>query len=578
MMKGTRHARILELLDEGEELTLGEIARRVGRVSEVTVRRDVAELADLGRLERRRGGASRLGRPETVDGGEVQVPSVPSEIDDVDALILPPIDGRGADTLRMLARRRHIPFLAESSPQDFGAYLGPDNFRAGRDLGNKAGRALNDTLSRASLLTINIGQLPNTRARCEGFEKGFRETFKGAVTHRQIDSRGSYRIAFDGAMDALLVHPDINVIFGVNDHSILAGLDAADRMGMSVHGYSVGGEGSRLFEALAGRGAMRACAALFPEVVGTLGVDVLARAFAGQPLPEAVNTPHAIITADNLKDYYELDANGWQLTRSAMLTLAPRLATPPERPVGPARTIGFAPHYPAHDWYRGMERAIRQRCEQLGLELRVAAPQAGIAREIHMLREVIAQEAVRQLNAGETVVVNEGPLSAYLAAELLKARDLTVVTNSLDVLSQLSTNGQIKVIVTSGELHAHHQCLVGPSVGALLETLRPDTALISVDGVTPTFGPSARDERLALASQRLALSARRVIVVADHSLVGLDATHRICSPKAVTQIITDVGTLPKDRLAFSDAGVLLNIADYSEARRTTAAPASRSAA
>lgn len=576
MMKDARQSRILELLDECEELTLGEIARRLGRVSDVTVRRDVAELADLGRLERRRGGAARLGQSKRAEGAEVVQAPAPSEIEDVDALILPPIDGRGADTLRMLARRRRIPFLAESSPQDFGAYLGPDNFRAGRDLGNKAGRSLTDKLSRASLLIINIGQLPNTRARCEGFERGFRETFKGTVTQRQIDSRGSYRIAFDGAMDTLQVHPDINVIFGVNDHSILAGLDAADRMGLAVNGYSVGGEGSRLFEALAGGSALRACAALFPEVVGTLGVDVLARAFAGQSLPETVPTPHAIITADNLGEYYERGAGGWQLRRSAMLALAPGLAAPPERPPEPPRTVGFAPHYPAHDWYRGMERAIRQRCEQLGLDLRVAAPQAGIAREIHMLREMIAHEAVRQLASGETVVVNEGPLSPYVTSELLKARDLTIVTNSLDVLSQLSANSQIKVIITSGELHGNQRCLVGPSVGALLEALRPDTALLSVDGVTSTFGPSARDERLALASYRLASAARRVIVLADHSLVGLDATHRICSPKAVTQIITDAGTLPKDRLAFSDAGMLLNIADYEE--RRPAASRTRSAA
>lgn len=301
MMKDARHARILELLEQCDELTLGEIARRLGRVSEVTVRRDVAELAELGRLERRRGGASRLGRPEKPEGPETTGSPVPSEIEDVDALILPPIDGRGADTLRMLARRRRIPFLAELSPQDFGAYLGPDNFRAGRDLGNRAGRSLNDVIDRASLLMISIGQLPNTRARCEGFERGFRETFRGGFVHRQIDSRGSYRIAFEGAMDALQVHPEVNIIFGVNDHSILAGLDAADRLGRDVHGYGVGGEGSRLFEALSSRGAMRACAALFPEIVGLLGVDALARAFSGQPLPDAIDTPHAIISADNLE-------------------------------------------------------------------------------------------------------------------------------------------------------------------------------------------------------------------------------------------------------------------------------------
>jgi DeoR/GlpR family transcriptional regulator of sugar metabolism/ABC-type sugar transport system substrate-binding protein len=572
MMKDARHARILALLDEGEELTLGEIARRIGRVSEITVRRDVAELAELGRLERRRGGASRLGRPERSERETSASAPAPREIENVDALILPPIDGRGADTLRMLARRRRIPFLAESSAQDFGAYLGPDNFRAGRDLGNVAGRSLKTVLERASLLFINIGQLPNTRARCEGFERGFRETFKGATTLRTVDSRGSYRIAFEGAMDALQVHPDVNVIFGVNDHAVLAGLDAAERLGIKVQGFGIGGEGSRLFEVLANRGALRACAALFPEIVGMVGVDALARALEGQQLPEVVGTPHAIISADNLTDYYEKEDGGWSLRSDAMLSLAPALANPPQRPEGPTRTVGFAPHYPAHDWYRAMERAIGARCERLGLELHVAAPQAGIAREIHLLREMIAREAVRQLAPGETVIVNEGPVTPHVTAELLHARNLTVITNSLDVLSELSANREVKVILTSGELHSKLRCLVGPSLGALFETVRADAALISVDGLTPAFGPSAGDERLALAAQRLSAAARRVIVLADHSLVGLDATHRICPPKAISQIVTDGGTLPKDRLSFSEAGILLTIAEP----RETAPPVAQS--
>ena len=85
----------------------------------------------------------------------------------------------------------------------------------------------------------------------------------------------------------------------------------------------------------------------------------------------------------------------------------------------------------------------------------------------------------------------------------------------------------VKVIMTSGEYHAKHRCLVGPSLGALFETLRVDKAFLSVDGVTARFGASSADERLALAARRFIDASRETFVLADHSIVGVDANHRI---------------------------------------------------
>src|SRR5690606_26238028 len=138
-----------------------------------------------------------------------------------------------------------------------------------------------------------------------------------------------------------------------------------------------GGEGGSLFDVLRTGRKLRACAALFPEIVGTLSVEALAGALAGKALPEAIRTPHVVLTPDNLGDYYQRRTDGWTLLPEAeeRLLAGPLMA----RPEGPPRVIGFVPHYPAHDWYRNMIRAMRLRSEALGLELRVAAPQAGIA-------------------------------------------------------------------------------------------------------------------------------------------------------------------------------------------------------
>ena len=290
---------------------------------------------------------------------------------------------------------------------------------------------------------------------------------------------------------------------------------------------------------------------------------MLAAALDGGAMPAEVKTPHAILTRANLDDYYRRGDAGWAFSpapRLAELAAGPPAAGPPRARRRRPR-IGFVPHYPAHDWYRNMRRAMQHRADALGMELVVAAPQAGIAHEIRGIRRVIARAAAAEVKPGDTILVNHGEVSLFLAEELRAASDITVVTNSLDVLERLSGQNGLKVILTSGELHVKARCLVGPSLGALFETLRVDKAFLAVDGISARFGPSASDERMALAARRFADASREVHVMADHSLVGQDANHRIVALDRVDELITDSGSLPADRLAFASAGTQITIAD-----------------
>jgi len=565
MIKAEREARILAILNDVGVASIRDLSAELGGVSDVTVRRDVARLSERGMLRRSHGGVSRVDGANRSGPATDQVEELGLPIEDTDAIVLPPLEDRGAETLRLMARRRGIPFLAESAPQAGGTYLGADNFAAGRDLGEAAARSLTGVIAEARILIVSLESLPNTRARCDGFLEGFTATFKGRVRHWRVNGRGLFKSALRASLDALQAHPDINVLFGVNDHSILAAIEASDRLGVNdVTGFSVGGEGGALFDSLLVGGKLKACCALFPELVGSRAVDVLERAFRGDPVPTEIRTPHALVTRDNLHEFYRRGSNGWTFAPTAD---RPELAA--DRPVESKavprgrrpRRIGFIPHYPAHDWYRNMQRSMQHRAAEFGMELVVAAPQTGIAREIRALRRVIAHAAAARVAPGDTILVNHGEVSLFLAEELKTANDVTVVTNSLDVLERLAGRSNLKVILTSGEMHAKARCLVGPSLGALFETLRVDKAFLAVDGISARFGPSAIDERMALAARRFVHASRHVTILADHSLVGQDANHRIVTLDRVDELITDSGSLPADRLAFASAGTGITLAD-----------------
>lgn len=173
---------------------------------------------------------------------------------------------------------------------------------------------------------------------------------------------------------------------------------------IGVAGYSVGGEGVALFDALAEGGRPVACAALFPEIVGMCAVDVLADALAGKPMPAEIRTPHAVLDRASLGRYYHRRDGGWVINPAVAAELGACGTTAAMQANG--RSIGFLPHYPAHDWYRNMAGAMQTRAAERGIALKIATPQAGIAHEIDLLRQPIARAAAKRVAPGDTILVN----------------------------------------------------------------------------------------------------------------------------------------------------------------------------
>lgn len=556
MIKQQRHVRILAVLRREGAVSLDGLARLMPEVSRVTLRRDIAELAEGGALKRTHGGAV-LPDAEVLarrDGVAQLVRRSPAEdLERADAVILPPVTGRGGAALRRRIVERGMPFLAESAPQEGGAYLGPENYAAGEALGRLAGAQTPG--GPLMLLKVCQPELSNTRARSEGFEAALRATHPD-LRVVNVNGQGAYRTALRVTLDALRAERDITMAFAVNDHSAEAVMDAAAREGRALALFAVGGERPEFIGRLAEDGVLRGVAALFPEIVGRIGIDRVAGALAGTPAPETP-TPHAIVTRETFDDHYMRDAAGvWTLRPER---IAEAVGMPAALDLA-GRGVAFMPHYPAHGWYRSMIAAMRERASSYKLELDVVPPHQGIVAERARIRGTLAARAAAEIRPGTTIIIGHGETGLLLAGELRRmafdgaAAGVTAITNALDVLHRLTDAPGLRTLLTSGELQGADRCMVGPSVGALFERMRADVAFLGADGVTPEFGPSSSDERLALVAARCAEAARRVVVMADHLSVGSDATHRILRPDAYHELVTDDGTLPGERQRFRAAG------------------------
>lgn len=557
MIREEREARILALLDERGTVSLRAIQKACPDASLVTLRRDLARLEEGLRLRRTHGGAVRL---TPASAGVAPRTGADPSVAEFDALILPPVKGAWGHTLRQQAIRRGALLIAESAPQVGGVYLGPRNFERSEALGRFAAEEATARGGRAEVLLVALEGLQNTRDRLEGFREGFRQSFAGDVVFHRVDGRGLLKEVIRQVSDAFEAHPGINVVFGVNDHTILGALEVAGRFGADVAGYSVGGEGAGLFDLLAEGRGLRAVLALFPEVVGHAAIDMICAAFDGADIGREIITPAEVLTRDNLERFYAREDGQWRLIPAVLAEMCAPYAY--SGGAGTGRSIGFMLHYPSHEWYRGLAAAMRKRAGELGATLVSRNAEDEVADELRAIKRRIGMAAAASIGNGETLLVDGGECSRHFAEALRQAGvSASVYTNSLAVLDILAAAPSIRVFLTGGEYQPATRMLVGPSVGTMLETIRVDRAIVSPDGIAPTFGLSFEDERAALVCRRFCAAAREVVVLADHGVVGLESGVQALRPNATHSVFTDAGTLSTHRLDLSTAGMSVVVVD-----------------
>lgn len=559
MLAAEREVQILAIVRQQGAASVRNLADRLG-VTEATIRRDLSRLESSRLLRRTHGGAIALDKvaalaPPSVDAGRDDPP-------DVDALIIAPVQNREAHTLRERAVRNRIPLIAESSPQKDAIYLGPDNFNATFELGRWAGLYAERHLKAVAVLDVSHSLLSNTRDRSAGFIAGLKSVLGEAQPILTVNGRGMYNDAYQVAQDALRLHPEINVIFGINDDAVLAGIQAYTDLGHDPEqliAINVGGEGRTIFDVLHQGGPLKACLALFPEIVGRLAVELALRLWAGQDIVNPVITPHALITTDTLTTYYTHSAEGWTLRPDQLDNLLPEIWKQPP-PQIPNKRLAFIIHYRTHEWYQNLAAAMISRASEFGVQVTIQDVVEDLKAEIRDLRRLIGKLAASYVKDGETIILDTGTTTTSMAQFLRGHKNLTVITNSAAVFQQLRSETSIRIILTGGEFHRESQSFVGRGAQLLLSEVRADKVFIVAGGVSGSFGVSSVNAEEAEVRRSMIEAAREVIVMADHTVLDVDSKVRVIGLEAVDTVITDTGVLASQRLELTQRGIKVIVA------------------
>ena len=177
-----------------------------------------------------------------------------------------------------------------------------------------------------------------------------------------------------------------------------------------------------------------------------------------------------------------------------------------------------------------------------------------------------AKRAIAKLAVGllddevSSVALNGGSTTTEVARALVSRSGLRVVTNALNIASELAVRSSIDLVVCGGSARTESYELVGPLAEMTLANINVDVAIIGVDGVSVTAGLTTHHEVEAQTNRSLLRAADQVIVVADSSKLGRRGFARISEIEVVGDLVTDQDAKPSDIADLERAGLRVHLA------------------
>lgn len=164
-------------------------------------------------------------------------------------------------------------------------------------------------------------------------------------------------------------------------------------------------------------------------------------------------------------------------------------------------------------------------------------------------KQAIAEAAAALVQEGESVLLDSGSTTYQIARALRRRRDISVVTNDLNVSMCLADSQELRLLVTGGMLLESVYTLVGPQALQTLRDVHVDRVFLGADAIHHEAGITNVTFVEVEVKHAMIEAAREVVVVADSTKFGRRALARVCGLDDVHRIITD------DKLDPSVAGL-----------------------
>jgi len=172
----------------------------------------------------------------------------------------------------------------------------------------------------------------------------------------------------------------------------------------------------------------------------------------------------------------------------------------------------------------------------------------------------IGHTAATLINSGESIILDSGTTTLHIAANLKEKKDITVVTNSLHAMNELSLYPGFNLLMLGGTLCAKNMSFYGAPAEYFLNNLHVDKLFLGINGFNIQRGITAHCETEAMLNRTMCKAANEIIVLADSSKLNKVCLHQVLETSKISKLITDNKIMPDIHRDIESYGIEVLIA------------------
>ena len=176
-------------------------------------------------------------------------------------------------------------------------------------------------------------------------------------------------------------------------------------------------------------------------------------------------------------------------------------------------------------------------------------------------KEVIGRVAAGFIDNGDTIILDSGSTTTEIAKNLSGKKNLTVITNALNIALILGAEPGIEVIVTGGEFKPPTLSLTGQKAAGFFTDLHVDKLFLATAGISLRSGLTYPGLSDIVVKKAMIDAANVKYLVADSTKIGKNSFASLGALSLIDYIITDSRIEKSSLQLFRDHQIEIIIAE-----------------
>ena len=154
-------------------------------------------------------------------------------------------------------------------------------------------------------------------------------------------------------------------------------------------------------------------------------------------------------------------------------------------------------------------------------------------------KKKIAALIGEMIEDGDYLALDASTTALYVVKNIIQKKKITVITNSIEILLELSNKSDWNVMSTGGVLKEGGLSLLGYQAERMVRNFHVDIAVCSCKGIDFKMGITDSNERDAEIKKAFFDSAKRKILAVDNTKFGRQSFVQVSDLETVDMVVTD---------------------------------------